>query len=70
MVKAAGRWKGSSLKVYKVPFLVKTKLGKVVLNVIHRINFAQVKFQRMGLSLVHYWIENIVKVTSLNMFNV
>ena len=51
MVKAAGRWKGSSLKVYKVPFLVKTKPGKVVLNVIHRINFAQVKFQRMGLSL-------------------
>lgn len=51
-----------------MPFLVKTKLGKVILNIIYRINFAQAEFQRavisLSVSLLNF--QNIVKAESLN----
>lgn len=50
-----------------MPFLVKTKLGKAVLDIIYRINFAQEEFQRavisLSVSLLNF--QNIVKAKSL-----
>lgn len=50
-----------------MPFLVKTKPGQEVLDVIHRIHFAQLEFQRAGVSLSVSFLnfQNIVKVTCL-----
>lgn len=50
-----------------MPFLVKIKLGKAVLDIIYRINFAQEEFQRavisLSVSLLNF--QNIVKAKSL-----
>lgn len=50
-----------------MPFLVKTKLGKAVPDIIYRINFAQADFQRavvsLSVSLLNF--QNIVKAKSL-----
>lgn len=50
-----------------MPFLVKTKLGQEVLDVMHRICFAQAAFQRAGVSLSVSLLnfQNIVKVKCL-----
>lgn len=50
-----------------MPFLVKTKLGQEVLDVMHRICFAQAEFQRAGVSLSVSLLnfQNIVKVKCL-----
>lgn len=50
-----------------MPFLVKTKLEQEVLDVIHRFCFAQVEFQRAGVSLSVslLYFQNTVKVKCL-----
>lgn len=50
-----------------MPFLVKTKLGEVVLDIIYRINFAQTEFQKavisLRVSLLNF--QNVVKAKGL-----
>lgn len=50
-----------------MPFLVKTNLGKVILDIIYRINFAQPEFRRvvisLSVSLLNF--QNVAKAKSL-----